>query len=230
MPERADVSDGSVVGTFRLEVHPSVVFKLGADLITDDMQALIELIKNSYDADATSVQVIIDTHVEIDVETGEPIDDDEGASSEAAQHRRVRGSITIIDDGVGMDLETIRRGWLTVSLSDKQSMKKRGETTGKDRTPLGDKGLGRLGAQRLGDVLSLTTRKRSEKRDAESPPLQVTLSWSDFAAVDSLNAVPIDIHSLPSQSVKPGTVLKVQGLRDAEFWRANETNPVSSHG
>lgn len=225
MSEETDASDGSVVGTFRLEVHPSVVFKLGADLITDDMQALIELIKNSYDADATSVQVIIDTQVEIDLETGEPVNS-EDASSETSKHRRSRGSITIIDDGVGMDLDTIRRGWLTVSLSDKKSMKERGETTNKDRTPLGDKGLGRLGAQRLGDVLSLTTRKRPEKKELESPPLEVTLSWGDFSTVDSLNAVPINIHSLPLRSVKAGTILKVQGLRDPEFWRAGETNEL----
>lgn len=64
-----------VVDTLHLEVHPSVVFKLGADLITDDMQALIELIKNSYDADATYVRVYIDTHSRFHPITGELLDD-----------------------------------------------------------------------------------------------------------------------------------------------------------
>ena len=35
------------------QVHPSVIFKLGEDLITDDYQALSELAKNCYDADNT---------------------------------------------------------------------------------------------------------------------------------------------------------------------------------
>lgn len=227
MSESVVASDSSEVGTFRLEVHPSVVFKLGADLITDDMQALIELIKNSYDADATSVRVIIDTQVDFDPGTGEP---SEGKGqrpiAEGSQNKKRRGSITIIDDGTGMDLAAIRRGWLTVSLSDKQKMKARGETTRRKRTPLGDKGLGRLGAQRLGDVLSLTTRMRSQSTGADTLPLQVTLTWSDFAAVDSLNAVPISISTVRRESVEPGTILKIEGLRDPEFWRAHETNDL----
>ena len=35
----------------RIEVHPSVMFKLGEDLITDEVQALAELVKNAYDAE-----------------------------------------------------------------------------------------------------------------------------------------------------------------------------------
>jgi hypothetical protein len=34
------------------DVHPSVAFQLGADLISDDAQALLELVKNCYDAEA----------------------------------------------------------------------------------------------------------------------------------------------------------------------------------
>ena len=63
------------------------------------------------------------------------------------------GEIVIVDDGIRIDLLTIRRGWLTVSLSHKLEMKKAGRVAAKNRTPLGDKGLGRLGAQRLGDQL-----------------------------------------------------------------------------
>ena len=36
----------------RFGIHSSIVFQLGEDLITDVVQALIELVKNSYDADA----------------------------------------------------------------------------------------------------------------------------------------------------------------------------------
>jgi len=45
------------------EVHPSVVYQLGESLISDAVQALIELVKNCYDADATYAKVIVDTHV-----------------------------------------------------------------------------------------------------------------------------------------------------------------------
>ncbi|MDP5228548.1 MULTISPECIES: sensor histidine kinase [Arthrobacter] len=245
--------DPKVVETLRLEVHPSVVFKLGADLITDDMQALIELIKNSYDADATRVRVVIDTHTAFDRATGEVRDDlpfpvsdsasgeEVGQESDPADDLRTAsgdlandgqadpyllGSITIVDDGVGMDMDRIRRGWLTVSLSEKHAMKAKGETTKKKRTPLGDKGLGRLGAQRLGDQMIMTTVRRSEDDGPAAHPLQVTMNWSEFADADSLNLVPIEVHELPSGEARRGTRLEIRGLREPSFWRQHETNDL----
>lgn len=252
MTERSH--DGSkVVDTLRLEVHPSVVFKLGADLITDDMQALIELIKNSYDADATHVRVTIDTHTRFDPTTGEVRDDQSlvnprtGPDGESGQQQEgsmkvegseaesvpddapiapyLLGSIKIVDDGIGMDLDRVRRGWLTVSLSEKQAMKAKGETTKKDRTPLGDKGLGRLGAQRLGNQMIMTTVRRAEDVEAVRP-LRVTMNWSEFAEADSLNLVPIKVHELPPGSIRRGTQLEIRGLRDPAFWRQHETNDL----
>lgn len=226
--EQVQTETEGVVDTLRLEVHPSVVFKLGSDLITDDMQALIELIKNSYDADASRVRVSIDTRVITDAATGEVV---ENVSEEALSGRDIlRGAITIIDDGTGMDFYAIKRGWLTVSMSRKQSMKARGETTAKKRTPLGDKGLGRLGAQRLGEVLTLTTRQRPQdanRHAADPDALRVSIRWSRFAEAESLNAVPIEVHSLSSDpNVPVGTKLEIHGLRDPEFWRQNETNDL----
>lgn len=206
---------GHVVETLRLEVHPSVVFKLGADLITDDMQALVELIKNSYDADAGRVRVTIDTLAVFDRASGAQLDPEATTIDEGAV---LRGAITIVDDGVGMDLGAIRRGWLTVSLSDKARMKALGETTVKARTPLGDKGLGRLGAQRLGEVLVMATAARSAP-GVQAKPLQVTLTWSRFAAAERLGSVPIEVIELPSGSQPRGTRLEIRGLRDLEFWK-----------
>ena len=47
--------------TPRFDINAAVVFRLGEELITDVVQALVELVKNSYDADATWVKVTIDT-------------------------------------------------------------------------------------------------------------------------------------------------------------------------
>ena len=221
--------DSTIIDTLRLEVHPSVVFKLGADLISDDMQALIELVKNSYDADANKVTVEIETNTLTNAETGEVIPYPEDGESFDPNVPTLRGIIRISDDGTGMDLETIRRGWLTVSLSHKQLMKEMKLTTVKERTPLGDKGLGRLGAQRLGEVITLITRKAQDEQAEDlthgSRTLKVSIGWARFASADNLSAVPIQVESL-SQQRTIGTTLEIRGLRDPEFWSQGETNEL----
>jgi len=48
--------------TLELRIDTRVVRQLGAELITDPEQALLELVKNSYDADADRCRVQIDTN------------------------------------------------------------------------------------------------------------------------------------------------------------------------
>ena len=56
------------------QVHPSVIFKLGEDLITDDYQALSELAKNCYDADASRSQISIFTNKWYCLQDGVPME------------------------------------------------------------------------------------------------------------------------------------------------------------
>ena len=46
----------------RLDIHPSVVFQLGESLISDEVTAIVELVKNAYDADATWARVRVETN------------------------------------------------------------------------------------------------------------------------------------------------------------------------
>ena len=89
-------------------VHTSVVFQLGESLISDVVQALVELVKNAYDADATYTNVVVDTQEKPPKESRYP---------------NARGYILIEDDGSGMDYQTIERGWLTISDSRKRQFK-----------------------------------------------------------------------------------------------------------
>jgi len=47
--------------TLRLEDHPSIVFKIGFDPITDDIQALIKLVKKPRHAGASQIILNINT-------------------------------------------------------------------------------------------------------------------------------------------------------------------------
>jgi signal transduction histidine kinase len=78
------------------DIHASVVFQLGESLISDVTQALVELIKNAYDADATYAKVTIETGSNNDIDW--------------SVYKGAQGFIRIEDDGLGMDEPIIKSG------------------------------------------------------------------------------------------------------------------------
>ncbi|MDR0354348.1 MAG: ATP-binding protein [Deltaproteobacteria bacterium] len=180
------------------EVHPSVVYQLGESLISNPIQALIELVKNSYDADASYAKVTIDTHGIANV-------DGEMFSPEG-------GRIMVEDNGVGMTLTDIKNGWLTISNRKKQELKRAKKTTPGGRTPLGDKGLGRLGVQRLGEKFELFT----EGKDGSG--YHFGFSWLAFETAPKLEGVDVHLRTLDCTG-KKGTKIIVSGLKERDFWR-----------
>lgn len=195
----------------------AVLQRLGEELITNHIQALAELIKNAYDADATVVRVEIDTK--------KLVEDPKGTVR--------RGLIRVADNGFGMDEDAVRNGWLRVSASPKRDMKATGKKTPKKRTPLGDKGLGRLGAQRLGDRVRIRTRPEPRDSGAKGEAYEehdVSFAFSDFRADLDVNKlrVPWTTYHLPDQEqlAEPwpvpkkstGTVLEISGLTNPDDW------------
>lgn len=119
------------------KVHPRVFAALGADLVTNDVVAVIELVKNSYDAFATRV----------DVRFGD-------------DHKHGR-YIEVEDNGSGMDRATIKDVWCMVATPFRKEnpVTKKGERV---RRVAGEKGLGRLSAARLGHRLEMLTQSDGE--------------------------------------------------------------------
>jgi len=220
----------------RLEIDAHVITQLGDELITDPGQALLELVKNSYDADASYCHVtIVPGHKE--TFSLPPITEETGADAEgntalqkaktkaqdntptAQLHRKIDtiGSIRVEDDGSGMDLETVKRGWLTISLSPKRAFKEAGKVTEiHKRTPLGDKGLGRIGTLKLGSIIVIETHTNDT-----DPGLRVVFSWDDCKSGVTLGRVPIVVDdNLPPRT--KGTVLTIYGLKDLSFWTSTD--------
>ena len=73
------------------KLHPRVFAALGADLVTNDVVALTELVKNAYDALAENVRIRLDK------------DADKG------------NFIEIADDGCGMSRDMIENVWCVVA-------------------------------------------------------------------------------------------------------------------
>ena len=183
------------------DIHASIVFQLGESLITDDMQAVLELVKNAYDADARTVSVNVDA---------------DAPPPEPSQYPQARGYVVVEDTGDGMTQEDIERGWLTISNSLKRAMKAQGRRTGRGRTPLGDKGLGRLGTQRLGDKVEIVTRPAGSEVE-----FYIGFSWSTFSVVERLSEVRVPIITRRAQRTK-GTTIIVSDLRHKDAWRGSE--------
>jgi signal transduction histidine kinase len=97
----------------------------------------------------------------------------------------------------------------------KRDMKNAREVTPtKGRTPLGDKGLGRLGAQRLGYNLEIFTCPRTGDKQ-----YHVAFSWNDFKNYSELTKVPVFFQELPKIGGKEGTTLLISEIRDTESWK-----------
>ncbi|MCK4764240.1 MAG: sensor histidine kinase [Candidatus Aminicenantes bacterium] len=180
------------------DINASIVFQLGESLISDPVQALVELIKNAYDADSAYAKIEIQTTKANDIKN--------------SRYPGAKGYIRIDDNGHGMNSTEIGAGWLTISNSLKRKMKELGKKTKKERTPLGDKGLGRLGAQRLGYNLEIFTKPENEEKE-----YHVAFSWKDFLNKDKFGQVPVYIEELEPSREK-GTTLLISDMKEPEYF------------
>ncbi|EHU4935047.1 ATP-binding protein, partial [Vibrio vulnificus] len=118
--------------SFRANAH--LLKLLGDQLIGDDRLAVFELVKNAYDADATSVEV------ELNLSDKQPY-------------------ITVWDrDGHGMNKDTILNKWMEIGTESKRN-KNWVRSPRFNRLPLGEKGVGRLAVHKLGSIMQLNTRQ-----------------------------------------------------------------------
>lgn len=189
-------------------VHASLIYKLGESLIADEVTALSELIKNAYDADAKFCSLSIDTNY-----------------SENISGKECKGKIELVDNGCGMDLQTIVNGWLTLSNSPKKKMKKEKKTTPKyHRYPLGDKGLGRLSVQKLGRHMQMTTKSATSLTE-----YTVVIPWGDFLKNTTIDQIPVTITENSVPSDKSYTKIIIRDLINTELWESQEQINILSN-
>ena len=118
-------------------ITPRVIAHLGEDLIKDESIALLELVKNSYDAGATVCNVDFAFDIWGKLER-----------------------IIVEDNGSGMNLQTIETVWLVIGTDNK---KKQLSSDKEGRVPLGEKGIGRLGVHKLGRRIKLISKSKNER-------------------------------------------------------------------
>ena len=212
------------------KISAAVVKQLGEELITDEVTAFMELVKNSYDADSSRVTIDINTIESSSNENLLPlpilIENASQKSNENLQNLNQPeerkdskeavsniGYISIKDNGIGMSKTDIIDKWMTISLSVKKNAAKLGYQTEKGRTYLGEKGVGRLSTQRLGSYIDLITGIKEE-------PFYTHLyfNWDDFNENTTLDKVIPGFTTIPKSLNESGTEIIVRKLKNKEIW------------
>ena len=183
---------------------------VGKDLINDDNIAIVELVKNSYDANSRSVSVIFD-----------------GFFDEITDHERSK--IVISDSGIGMNEVDIRDKWLNIAYSEK-----RNESQKTGSYLAGNKGVGRFSCDRLGSRLDMFTRQSNGEL------LYLKINWKDFEVDDqkdlTIQKIDVYLSRVDDNFVKDvsgikmptkGTILVISELRNK--WRRDKILDLKVH-
>lgn len=172
------------VNNIQFRLHPRVFEALGTRLVTNDIVAIIELVKNSYDAMATRVDVRFKQTNQVD-----------------------KFILEIEDNGTGMTMDLIKNVWAVVATPyrlEHPISKHKGRT----RRVSGDKGLGRLSAARLGNNLELTTKSNLESC------WQLNVSWNKLASAENLDDCLLTVQPCKDERIKgTGTIIHITELK-----------------
>lgn len=171
----------------RFRPRARIIRTIGDQLISGPEAALIELVKNAYDADASSVDIKIEPRSK--------------ASS--------GGMITVVDDGHGMSAGDVVDKWLEPATTDKVERR----TSPGGRQMLGAKGVGRFAAAKLGRHLELVASFKPTGRRLEVSDLR--LDWDEFEKRRYLDEVNVDLSTrVGTRADRPGVRLVIRDLRD----------------
>ena len=170
-------------------ISPRILSHLGEDLIKNESIALFELIKNSYDANATSCEINFDF------------------SNEDLK------SLIITDNGDGMDINIIKNIWLVVGTDYKRKeLDKFKKTQGQRKKilPLGEKGIGRLSVHKLGNKITLISKSKNNNE------VKLSIDWNQLNSAQKIDDFIIELteNEIPEEFINStGTKIIIEELK-----------------
>jgi len=186
----------SIQEELRFKVSSALKNIIGSDLINDDFIAVFELVKNSYDAHATRVEIYFEN-----INTP-------------------NGKIIIKDNGKGMNYNDLINKWLFVAYSAKKDGTEEDTFDYRDkiktkRAYAGAKGIGRFSCDRLGSNLYLETIKQEPNAKCEV----LITDWHKFEGdlKDEFINVSVLHETIGTSNfdLVNGTVLEITNLKSA---------------
>ena len=173
------------------EVDSALLSELGERLVGSVQVALMELVKNSYDADATEVTISIN-RVACGVET------------------------RIDDNGVGMTFEQVKKYWMRIATTNKV-VNYISAIYGRPKS--GAKGIGRFSCRRLGGKLRLHTTAETEGGDFETT--EFVVDWAAFKPGTDLSRIAVNCERTVTKTGKSGTSLTITSAEESLFGKRN---------
>ena len=173
-------------------VDSALLNEIGEKLVETVHYALIELVKNSYDADAVEVTIKI-----FEKDSGEP-------------------EIHIIDNGIGMSFEEVQKYWMRIATTIKTE-EAYSPIFGRPKT--GSKGIGRFSCRRLGNRLQLKTvaKKKRAGRKILYEVTEVTFPWIKFKAGTEITKIKCPGTTYIVEKARLGTTLIIDGSNKNEW-------------
>ncbi|MGJ8661102.1 MAG: ATP-binding protein [Bacteroidota bacterium] len=178
--------------TSHFKTRARLINQLGDQLIKNNSIALLELVKNSYDADASfcivEMEHLLDTK---------------------------KGNILILDDGIGMSEATIRNVWLEIGTSyksDLNSKPKLYRSPKFKRLPLGEKGIGRLGVHKLGRKIEIISK--AEGHDE----VTLKIDWDEIENSQYIEDLPVTILVSKSNVFNNSTGTQIRISKPRDLW------------
>ncbi|HEY4177969.1 MAG TPA: sensor histidine kinase [Kofleriaceae bacterium] len=179
---------------FTVDTH--LFRELGELLVGRDSTALVELIKNAYDADATKLSVY-------------------------GQHlgTKGRGLIRLVDDGVGMNRTDFEQGFLRVASRRKEEGARR--STVYERRFTGAKGIGRLAAHKLASNVEVTSFALDDRGRTSLEGINARIDWDAIELKQTLEDLEADDKAVSLNDFKAagkpkhGTTINLRKLRKA---------------
>ncbi|MGX8713201.1 MAG: ATP-binding protein [bacterium] len=187
---------------------------LGDQLITDKKVAVIEIVKNGYDADANCVKVRFGNMANVGFNDLSPEE---------------QAYIEIEDDGYGMTLDTIKNVWLRPATPNKFDKKrKKDNKTKKGRIIQGEKGIGRFAVHKLGEKIELFTKAKGQNEvklemnfvDFNPDDLNLFNQQTDYKLLDEVSNNWY-VQDPPERIINnTGTIIRISNIR--EKWSEND--------
>lgn len=247
------------------KITARTVLELGSELISSDIIAFYELIKNGFDAatkDGVDIRfnIVIRRNAYLELRhkvlqnvkplseiasmaqaalnadaSIEMLDRSRAWLEQAATGQQLTDAldriyemshIVVSDTGSGMSVDDLNNNFLVIGTASRKREVDKALRTGESKSPfLGEKGIGRLSAMRLGDTLRVETAKATD-----SHLNCLDIDWSDFAQIDAMLA-DIDIHPKQGGEVESegwsGTRIIIGKL--TEDWTAERVKRMADY-